>query len=122
MCPACEGTGKAMAYDVDEMVDRELSLDEGAITLPNYQVGGWYWSTFATSGFFDPAKKLRDYSPQEWERFLHGEETKVRVNNLNVTFEGLVHKFTRTFAGKDIDGVLLDKSFKFEFTPLRKTE
>jgi excinuclease UvrABC ATPase subunit len=105
MCPACEGIGKAVAYDVDEMVDRDLSLDEGAIKLPNYNVGGWYWSTFATSGFFDPAKKLRDYTAEEWRTFLYSEERKVRVNNINVTFEGLVPKFGRTFAGKDLEGL-----------------
>jgi excinuclease UvrABC ATPase subunit len=105
MCPACEGIGRAMAYDVDEMVDRDLSLDEGAIKLPNYNVGGWYWSTFATSGFFDPAKKLRDYTEEEWHTFLHSAERKIRVNNLNVTFEGLIPKFGRTFAGKDIEGL-----------------
>jgi excinuclease UvrABC ATPase subunit len=105
MCPACEGIGKAMAYDVDEMVDRDLSLNEGAIKLPNYTVGGWYWSTFATSGFFDPDKRLRDYSEEEWRTFLHAGERKIRVNNINVTFEGLIAKFTKTFAGKDIDGL-----------------
>ena len=64
--------GRVSTVDIDAMVDRSLSLNEGAITLPNFGVDSWGWRMYAESGFFDPAKKLADYSEAEWEQFLRG--------------------------------------------------
>jgi excinuclease UvrABC ATPase subunit len=105
MCPHCEGIGQVSTLDVDAMVDRNLSLAEGAITLPNFAVDSWYWSVFARSGFFDPAKKLRDYTEGEWRQFLHGEEVKLKVDRWNFTYEGLLPKFRRVFLTKDIESM-----------------
>jgi excinuclease UvrABC ATPase subunit len=105
MCPECEGIGRVSTIDVDAMVDRDLSLDEGAITLPNFGVGSWYWQIFAHCGFFDPAKKLRDYSAEEWEQFLHGPETKIPGDNFNWTYQGLVDKFRRLYLSKDVESM-----------------
>ena len=103
MCPACEGMGRVSTVDVDAMVDRSRSLNEGAITLPNFGVDSWGWRMYAESGFFDPAKRLADYSDAEWERFLHGPETKVEIRGLNLKWEGLVHRSERTFLSKDVE-------------------
>jgi excinuclease UvrABC ATPase subunit len=103
MCPRCEGMGRVSTVDVDAMVDRSLSLDEGAITLPNFGVGSWGWRMYAESGQFDPAKKLSDYSDEEWEQFLRGAERKVTIRGLNLKWEGLVHRFERTFLSKDVE-------------------
>ncbi|UNM16916.1 hypothetical protein J4032_17720 [Streptomyces formicae] len=56
-------------------VERELalSLKEGAITAPNFAVDSWYWQVLAGSGFYDPDKKLKDFTDQEWHDFLHKE-------------------------------------------------
>jgi excinuclease UvrABC ATPase subunit len=64
MCPRCEGAGRIDDIDVDELVDWDKSLNEGPIKLADYAVGKWYWEIFASSGFFDLDKKLRDYSPR----------------------------------------------------------
>jgi excinuclease UvrABC ATPase subunit len=103
MCPACEGMGRISMVDVDEMVDRTKSLNEGAITLPNFGVDSWQWRMYAESGHFDPTKKLADYTEQEWETFLHGEEEKVEIRGLNLKYEGLVNRFERTFLSKDVE-------------------
>jgi excinuclease UvrABC ATPase subunit len=103
MCQACEGLGRVSSIDVDELVDRTRSLNEGAITLPNFGVGTWYWRVFAESGFFDPDKRLADYTDDEWEQFLHGEEVKVSVNGLNLTYQGLERQFAKVFLSKDVD-------------------
>ena len=103
MCPACEGLGRVSTVDVDAMVDRAKSLDEGAITLPNFGVGTWQWRMYAESGHFDPAKRLADYSAEEWEQFLHGPEEKVEIKGLNLKYEGLVNRFERTFLSKDVE-------------------
>jgi hypothetical protein len=67
-------------------VERNLSLNEGAITFPNFAVGSWYWMIFADSGFFDVDKLLRDYTAAEWEQFLHGPESKVKLTQYTLTY------------------------------------
>jgi excinuclease UvrABC ATPase subunit len=101
MCPACEGIGKVSAIDVDGLVDRAKSINEGAITVPNFSVDGWYVKGFAESGFFDPDKPLRDYTEQEWADFLYKPATKVKINGINTSYEGLVVKVQRMYLSKE---------------------
>jgi excinuclease UvrABC ATPase subunit len=88
MCPECEGLGRVSEIDVDQLVDRELSLNDGAITVPGFAVDTWYWQVMAHSGLFDPDVKLRDYSPAQWEDFLHKPATKIKIGSNNLTYEG----------------------------------
>ena len=101
MCPECEGLGRVSAIDVDQLVDRELSLKEGAITVPGFTVDAWYVQTYIQSGFYDPDKKLKDFTPTEWDDFLHKASTKVKIGTTNVTYEGLVVKVQRLHLSKD---------------------
>ncbi len=105
MCQECEGIGKVNSIDVDQLVDRELSLTEGAITVPNFAVDSWYWQSLAHSGFVDPDKKLRDYTEQEWADFLHKPATKVKYGTMNTNYEGLVVKVQRLYLSKDKEAV-----------------
>ncbi|KAF4407043.1 ATP-binding cassette domain-containing protein [Streptomyces lycii] len=105
MCPECEGLGQVSEIDADQLVDRDLSLREGAITVPQFGVDTWYWQVMAHSGFYDPDKRLRDFTPREWEDFLHKETTKIRVGSNNFTYEGLVTKVRRLFLAKDRDSM-----------------
>lgn len=81
--------------DIDQLVDVDRPLDEGAIPVPNFGIGTWYWQTIAHSGFVDPDVKLRDYTPQQWEDFLHKPATKVKQGTFNVTYEGPLVKVRR---------------------------
>ncbi len=101
MCPECEGLGRATQIDVEELVDRDRSLNEGAVTVPNFAVDSWYWKVLAGSGFVDPDVKLRDYTEQQWEDFLHKPATKVKSAGLNTTYEGLLVKVQRLYLSKD---------------------
>ena len=105
MCPRCEGLGRVSDVDIDELVDRNLSLNEGAITVPNFTVGSWYWKAMAECGFYDPDKKLRDFTEQEWEDFLHKPATKVKLAGMNTSYEGLVVKVKRLYLAKDRDSM-----------------
>ncbi|TCP56155.1 excinuclease UvrABC ATPase subunit [Tamaricihabitans halophyticus] len=105
MCPACEGLGKVSDIDVAELVDLDLSLNEGAIRAPGYGVDTFYWQIFVASGFVDPDRKLRDYTEQEWADFLHKPAVKVNVGSNNLTYEGLVPKVRRQYLGKDRDSL-----------------
>ena len=87
--------------DVDALVDRSKSLNEGAITFPNFTVGTWYHRIFTDSGFFDNDKPLRDFTDAELERLLHGPEAKVKTELVTLTYEGLVDKIRRLYLVRD---------------------
>ncbi|GAA1517922.1 excinuclease ABC subunit UvrA [Kribbella lupini] len=103
MCLVCEGLGKATELDLDELVDRDRSLNQDPIKAPGYGVDTWYWQLFAHSGLFDPDLPLRDYPAEQWEQFLYSPVTKVKVGKSNLTFEGLVPKVKKQYLGKDRD-------------------
>ena len=123
MCPECEGLGRVSAVDVDELVDAERTLNEGAITVPNFGVGTWYWRTLAESGFVDPDVKLKEFTPQQWRDFLHKPATKIRQNDFNVTYEGLVVKVQRLYLSKDRESLqphiraFVDRAVTFQTCP-----
>jgi excinuclease UvrABC ATPase subunit len=105
MCAECEGLGRVSTVNIDALVDRDKSLNEGAITFPNFQVGTWYHRVFVDSGFFDPDKPLRDYTDAEWQRLLSGPEAKVKTELINLTYEGLIDKVRRLYLVKDADSL-----------------
>jgi excinuclease UvrABC ATPase subunit len=105
MCAECEGLGRVSTVDIDALVDRDKSLNEGAIIFPNFGVGTWYHRIFADSGFFDPDKPLRDFTDAEWQRFLYGPEAKVKTELVNLTYEGLVDKIRSRYLVKDADSL-----------------
>jgi excinuclease UvrABC ATPase subunit len=101
MCAECEGLGRVSTVGIDALVDRDKSLNEGAITFPNFQVGSWYHRIFIDSGFFDNDKPLRDFTDAEWQRLLYGPEAKVKTSLINLTYEGLVDKIRSRYLVKD---------------------
>ncbi|MFF3720852.1 ATP-binding cassette domain-containing protein [Streptomyces erythrochromogenes] len=101
MCPRCEGVGEVSDIDVDQLVDRELTLNEGAITVPGFAVESWYWQNMANSGFYSPDTKLKDFTEQEWADFLHKGAVKVKAGSNGFTYEGLITKITRLYLAKD---------------------
>jgi excinuclease UvrABC ATPase subunit len=123
MCPKCEGIGKVNSIDVDQLVDKELSLKEGAITVPNFNVDSWYWQSMAHSGFVDPDKKLRDFTEQEWDDFLYKPATKIKYGGINTNYEGLVVKVQRLYLSKDKEAVqphiraFIDRAVTFSRCP-----
>jgi excinuclease UvrABC ATPase subunit len=100
-CPGCEGMGSVTDIDLTQLYDERKSLAEGAITIPGYTADGWSVRIYAESGFVDPDKPIRDYTKQELDDFLHREPTKVKVNGINLTYEGLVPRVQKSFLSKD---------------------
>src|SRR5450432_1787025 len=70
MCPRCEGMGTASDIDLSQLFDEAKSLADGAITVPGYTAGGWNYRLYASSGFYDPDKPIRDYTEKERHDFL----------------------------------------------------
>ncbi|BBH70988.1 excinuclease ABC subunit A [Actinoplanes sp. OR16] len=101
MCPGCEGIGRVSTIDVDQLVDRSKSINEGAITVPGYTADGWYVRGFAESGLFDADKPVGSFTEQELQDFLYKPATKMRIAGINTTYEGLVVKVQRSFLSKD---------------------
>jgi excinuclease UvrABC ATPase subunit len=106
MCPRCEGMGTVSDIDLTQLYDDTKSIAEGAITIPGYKVDSW-WTVgiFAESGFLDPNKPIREYTRQELDDFLYKEPTKVKVQGVNLTYEGLVSKVQKSFLSKDPDSL-----------------
>jgi excinuclease UvrABC ATPase subunit len=101
MCPVCEGLGRTTEFALDELVDRDKSLSQGAIRAPGYAIDTWHWQLMARSGLFDPDLPLKDYPDAVWQQFLYQEPTKIKVGKSNLTFEGLISKLKRQYLGKD---------------------
>ena len=103
MCPRCEGMGSITDMDVTQLYDDSKSLNEGALTIPGYSMDGWYGRIFTGSGFFDPDKPIREYTRTELDDLLHKEPTKIKVDGINLTYEGLIPKIQKSMLSKDID-------------------
>jgi excinuclease UvrABC ATPase subunit len=105
MCPRCEGRGSVTDFDLSQLFDDSKSINEGALTVPGYSVDGWYGRIFGGCGFFDPDKPIRKFTQAELHDLLHKEPTKIRVDNINLTYEGLIPRIRKSFLSKDVDAL-----------------
>jgi excinuclease UvrABC ATPase subunit len=105
MCPRCEGRGSVTGFDLSALYDDSKSINEGALTIPGYSVDGWYGRIFKGCGFFDPDKPIRDFTETELHDLLHKEPTKIKVDNINLTYEGLIPRIQKSFLSKDVDAL-----------------
>jgi excinuclease UvrABC ATPase subunit len=123
MCPRCEGMGTANAIDLSQLYDAEKALNQGAIRIPGYTPDGWATRMYSESGFVDPDKPIRDFNDKELRDFLYREPTKVRINGINLTYEGLVRKVQQRFLSKDVGAMqphiraFVDRAVTFSSCP-----
>lgn len=102
MCTHCEGRGTVSDIDLTQLYDDSKSLAEGAFTIPGWKSESqWTVQVYAQSGFVDPDKPIREYTDKELRDFLYGEPVKVKVNGVNLTYEGLIPKIQKSFLSKD---------------------
>jgi excinuclease UvrABC ATPase subunit len=101
MCTRCEGRGKVTDFDLSQLYDESKSLNDGALTIPGYSMDGWYGRIFRGCGFFDPDKPIRKFTKVELNALLHKEPTKIKVDDINLTYEGLIPKIQKSFLSKD---------------------
>ncbi|MFG1766003.1 ATP-binding cassette domain-containing protein [Micromonospora parva] len=105
MCPRCEGMGAVTDIDLSALYDDNLSLNEGAITIPGYSMEGWYGRIFRGCGYFDPDKPIAKFSKRELHDLLHREPTKIKIDGINLTYAGLIPSIQKSFLAKDIDAL-----------------
>jgi excinuclease UvrABC ATPase subunit len=103
MCPRCEGMGSVSDIDLSQLFDESKSLNEGARKVPGYTADGWQMRIFAA--ILDPDKPIRKYTKKERHDFLYKEPTKVKVEKLNLTYEGLVPRIQKAFLSKDVNAL-----------------
>ncbi len=105
MCSCCEGLGKTSIIDLEELIDKEKSLNEGAIQFPTFEVGGWRWTRYVYSGLFDNGKKIKDYTKEEWYNLVYANDLKLsnpdpRFPKTGI-YEGILPRFERSFFKKE---------------------
>ena len=105
MCPNCEGRGTVPDIDLAQLLDESLSLNQGAISAPGYNVDGWMVRIFGDSGFLDADKAINEYTAAERHDFLYREPVKIKANGMNLTYEGLIPKIQKSFLSKDRDAL-----------------
>ena len=104
MCPRCEGMGAVSDFDLTALYDETKSLSQGALTVPGYSMDGWYGRIFSGAGF-DMDKPIGKYSKKELDKLLYGEPTKIKVEGINLTYEGLIPKIQKSMLSKDVDAM-----------------
>ncbi|GAA1307523.1 excinuclease ABC subunit A [Planotetraspora silvatica] len=105
MCLRCEGRGSVTDFDLTQFYDDSKSLNEGAFTIPGYSMDGWYGRIFSGCGFFDPDKPISKFTKKELHDLLHKEPTKIKVDGINLTYEGLIPKIQKSMLSKDVDSL-----------------
>ncbi|CAH0145698.1 UvrABC system protein A [Microbacterium oxydans] len=105
MCPRCEGRGAVSDLDLAQVVDESKSLDQGAIMVPGYTADGWMVKGFSQSGFYPGDKPIEQFTEKQRHLFLYGEVTKVKISGINMTYEGLIPKITKSMLSKDLDAL-----------------
>ena len=123
MCARCEGVGKVSDFDLTALYDASQSLREGALTIPGYSMDGWYGRIYLGSGFFDPDKPIAKFTKRELADLLYKEPTKIKVDGINITYEGLIPKIQKSMLSKDREAMqphirsFVDRAVVFQTCP-----
>ncbi|NNG19291.1 excinuclease ABC subunit UvrA [Naumannella sp. ID2617S] len=123
MCPRCEGMGHVSDFDLTALYDASKSLDEGALTIPGYSMDGWYGRIYRGAGFFPSDKPIEKFTKRQLHDLLHKEPTKIKVDGINLTYEGLIPKIQKSFLSKDREAMqphiraFVDRAITFDTCP-----
>ncbi len=104
MCPRCEGMSAVSDFDLTALFDETKSLSEGALTIPGYSMDGWYGRIFGGAGL-PMDKPIGKYSKKDLDKLLYGKPTKIKVEGINLTYEGVIPKMQKSMLSKDIDAM-----------------
>jgi excinuclease UvrABC ATPase subunit len=122
MCPRCEGMGSVTDFDLTALYDASKSLREGALTIPGYSMDGWYGRIFSGFGF-DMDKPIARYTKRELHDLLYKEPTKIKVEGINLTYEGIIPKIQKSMLAKDREAMqphiraFVDRAITFQTCP-----
>ncbi|WP_255467009.1 ATP-binding cassette domain-containing protein [Aeromicrobium senzhongii] len=123
MCPRCEGRGAVSDFDLTALYDETKSLEDGALTIPGYTMDGWYGRIFRNGDFFPADKPIKDFTKKQLDALLHQEPTKIKVDGINVTYEGIIPKIQKSMLSKDRESMqphiraFVDRAITFQTCP-----
>nr|WP_313409380.1 excinuclease ABC subunit UvrA [Aeromicrobium sp.] len=123
MCPRCEGRGAVSDFDLSALYDETKSLAEGALTIPGYSMEGWYGRIYRNGDFFPGDKPIKDFTKKQLDALLYQEPTKIKVEGVNITFEGLIPKIQKSMLSKDREAMqphiraFVDRAITFQTCP-----
>ncbi len=104
MCPRCEGMGQVSDFDLTALYDETKSLSEGALKVPGYSMDGWYGRLFAGMGL-PMDKPIAKFTEKQLETMLYAPPTKIKVEGVNLTFEGIIPKVQKSMLSKDVEAM-----------------
>ena len=122
MCPRCDGTGSVKDIDLTALYDEEKSLSEGALTVPGYSMDGWYGRLFAGMGL-PMDKPIKQFTKKQLDTMLWSEPTKIKVEGVNLTFDGIIPKIQKSMLSKDPEAMqphvrrFVDRAVTFQTCP-----
>lgn len=103
MCETCEGLGYIEDINLNELLDWDKSLNEGAIDFPSFGPDKERGKAYRDSGLFDNDKKLKEYTKEELDLFLYQEPIKLKNPpeewRKSAKYVGLIPRFRRILLG-----------------------
>nr|WP_205857500.1 excinuclease ABC subunit UvrA [Phytoactinopolyspora endophytica] len=122
MCPRCEGMGRVTDFDLTQLYDDSKPLSEGALTIPGYSMDGWYGRIFGGAGL-PMDKPIGKFTEAELNKLLYGEPEKIKVEGVNLTYEGVIPKIQKSMLSKDREAMqphiraFVDRAITFTACP-----
>jgi excinuclease UvrABC ATPase subunit len=124
MCTRCEGRGSVTDIDLTQLYDASKTLAEAPFTIPNWGADNIFNSRmYAESGLLPRDKPISKFTKKEMQEFLHGEARRVKVQGVNVMFEGLIPKVQKSILSKDREAMqphvraFVDRAVTFQTCP-----
>ena len=122
MCPRCEGMGNVSDIDLTALYDESKSLRDGALTVPGYSMDGWYGRLFEGMGL-PMDKPIAKFTKKQLETMLYAEPTKIKVEGVNLTFDGIIPKIQKSMLSKDVEAMqphvrrFVERAVTFQLCP-----
>src|SRR6185503_12969605 len=104
MCARCEGMGSVNDFDLTAIYDESKSLADGALLVPGYSMDGWYGRIFKGAGL-PMDKPIAKFTDRQRYKLLHGEPEKIKVEGVNLTYEGVLTKVQKSMLSKDVESM-----------------
>ena len=104
MCPRCEGMGSTSDFDLTALYDDSKTLADGALTVPGYSMDGWYGRIFSGAGL-PMDKPIAKFTKKELQKLLYADPEKIKVEGINLTYEGLIPKIQKSMLSKDVEAL-----------------
>ncbi|NKE09307.1 excinuclease ABC subunit UvrA [Kocuria subflava] len=123
MCPTCEGLGRVSDFDFTAIYDAQKSLNDGGLIVPGYSMDGWYGRIYGGSGYFDMGKPIGQFTDQEFHDLLYREPTKIKVEGINLTYEGVIPRIQKSMLSKERESLqshiraFVDRAITFTACP-----